>query len=165
MAAWYIIFNGEQVGPVELRELSKYNLTPDSMVWTEGMPDWRPAAEVPEVAGLLYGAGTYGQQPPYPNGYRRGYNEGFREGYYEGGHPSGKSKVAAGVLAILLGGLGIQYFYLGKVAGGFITILLTIITCGLWEVLTLVQGIIMLTMSDPEFDRKFVYTDKTLPLF
>ena len=83
MAAWYIIFNGEQVGPVELRELSKYNLTPDSMVWTEGMPDWRPAAEVPEVAGLLYGAGTYGQQPPYPNGYRRGYNEGFREGYYE----------------------------------------------------------------------------------
>lgn len=162
MANWYLIFNGEQVGPMPREELAKYNLTPDSMVWREGMPDWIPAGQVPELATFLYGAPT----PPQPNAFRQGYNAGYREGVYEAGaYPSGKSKVAAGVLAILLGGLGVQYFYLGKVGGGFLTILLTLVTCGVWEILMLVQGILMLTMTDEEFNRKYVYTDKTLPLF
>lgn len=71
----------------------------------------------------------------------------------------------AGILAILIGGLGIQYFYCGKVAGGLITILLSAVTCGLWSVLMLVQGILMLTMTQEEFDRKYVYSTSTLPLF
>lgn len=32
-------------------------------------------------------------------------------------------------------------------------------------ILMLVQGILMLTMSQQEFDQKYVYSDSTLPLF
>ena len=71
----------------------------------------------------------------------------------------------AGLLAILLGYLGVQYFYCGKVGGGFLTILLSLVTCGMWYVITLIQGIYMLTLSDRDFDNKFVYTTSTFPIF
>lgn len=166
---WYIIYNGQQVGPLDKFQLRNYNLTPASMVWHEGMPDWQPAGNVPELQEVMTppsyeGAGGQAEPrtpqrvaPPRAGGYRPREN-------YDSNPPSGK-KVAAGVLAILLGGLGIQYFYIGKVGGGFITILLTLVTCGLWEIITFIQGIIMLTMSDQEFDRKFIYTKSTFPLF
>ncbi len=79
--------------------------------------------------------------------------------------PSGKSRGVAGLLAILLGGLGIHYFYCGKVGGGFICILLTIVTCGIWTILTLIQGIMMMCMKHEEFERKYVINPATFPLF
>jgi len=42
-------------------------------------------------------------------------------------------KTIAGILAILLGGIGVHYFYLGKTTAGLITILLTCCTCGFWD--------------------------------
>ncbi len=60
-------------------------------------------------------------------------------------------KVAAGVLALLLGGWGIHKFYLGYTAAGIIQIVLTFITCGLGGIIPLVEGIIYLTKSDDEF--------------
>ena len=53
----------------------------------------------------------------------------------------------------------------GNPARGFITILLYFVTCGLWSILTLVQGIMMLSMTDQQFDEKYVSNDKTFPLF
>lgn len=158
MSNWYIIFNGQQVGPMPEEELTNYGLNRNSMVWTEGMPEWAKAESVPELAGMLY-AEEASIPPQYGPRYAAGGN--YDDPYYR---PSGK-KVAAGVLAILLGGLGIQYFVCGKVTAGFITILLTLVTCGLWEFVTLVQGILMLTMSDYEFDQKYVYSNSTFPLF
>ena len=68
-------------------------------------------------------------------------------------------------MAILFGWLGIQYFICGKVGGGLLTILLTLVTCGIWEIITFIQGILMLCMSDQEFYAKYVDNDKTFPLF
>ena len=96
---------------------------------------------------------SYNPQPAYDR------NNAFDEG------PEGKSRGVAALLAIFLGGLGVQYFYLGKVTGGLLTILLTIVTCGLWEVLTLIQGILMFCMSNEDFRRKYVLSTSTLPLF
>ncbi len=76
-----------------------------------------------------------------------------------------KDKTVAGLLAIFLGGLGIQYFYLGKTTAGIITIVISLCSCYIWSVLMLVQGILMLTMSEDSFREKFVDTDKTFPLF
>lgn len=69
-----------------------------------------------------------------------------------GGAPGrGKNKVVAGVLAILLGAYGVHHFYLGSVTSGIICL----VTCGACGVLSLVEGIMLLIMSDAEFDAKY----------
>lgn len=67
----------------------------------------------------------------------------------------GKNKVAAGVLALLLGGLGVHHFYLGSVGAGVLTLVAVMFTCGLAGILPLVEGILLLVMSDQEFDAKY----------
>ena len=61
----------------------------------------------------------------------------------------------AGILAILLGSLGIHKFYLGYTSTGIIMLLVTLLTFGLgavvMAVISLVEGIIYLTKSDYEF--------------
>jgi len=81
---------------------------------------------------------------------------------------SGKSKVAAGLLAIFLGGLGIHKFYLGYNKAGVIMLIasigLTIVTFGLLSIAVplvgLVEGIIYLTKSDAEFQATYVAGNK-----
>lgn len=81
--------------------------------------------------------------------------------------PSGKSRGIAGLLAILLGSLGVHYFYLGKTGMGLLFLLITLISCGILgtvvAVVSLIQGIIMLTISQEEFERRFVMPES--PLF
>lgn len=64
-------------------------------------------------------------------------------------------KVVAGILGILLGGLGIHKFYLGYTTPGIILLAITLVTCGFGSIVTsiigLVEGIIYLTKSDEEF--------------
>lgn len=79
--------------------------------------------------------------------------------------PEGKSRGVAALLAIFLGCFGVQYFYLGKTSGGVITILLSLVTCGAWEIVTLIQGVLMLCMTNTEFRRKYVLTQSSFPLF
>lgn len=79
--------------------------------------------------------------------------------------PSGKSRGVAALLAFFLGGFGAHYFYLGKTSGGLICLLLTMITCGFWGVILLIQFFLFLTMSQEDFERKFVNSTSTFPLF
>ncbi len=64
-------------------------------------------------------------------------------------------KLVAGILAILLGGLGIHKFYLGYSKEGVITLLITLLTCGLggivMSIIGLIEGITYLTKTDDEF--------------
>ncbi|MCF6142251.1 TM2 domain-containing protein [Flavobacterium sp. K77] len=61
-------------------------------------------------------------------------------------------KLAAGLLAILLGPLGIHKFYLGYTTEGIITLVISLFTCGtVSSLLGLIEGIIYLTKSDEEF--------------
>lgn len=76
-----------------------------------------------------------------------------------------KDKTVAGLLAIFLGYLGIQYFYLGKTTAGILSIVISLCTCGVWYVITLIQGILMLTMQEEDFNAKYVDNEKTFPLF
>ncbi|MDE7236849.1 MAG: TM2 domain-containing protein, partial [Paramuribaculum sp.] len=79
--------------------------------------------------------------------------------------PAGRSRGVAGLRSIFLGSLGIQYFYLGKTQAGIIAIVLSLVTCGALSVLWLIQGILMIAMNEQDFERKFVYTNSTFPLF
>jgi len=173
MQYWYLFINNAQVGPLTLAEVQASSITPDTMVWNESLPQWTPAAQIPELthlftSGPAENAGTATPPPPPGNGQQHYYAPGGNY-YTPGGNyyvsTSGKDKTVAGILAILLGGFGAQYFYLGKIGSGVISIILSFVTCGIWSILMLVQGILMLTMSQQEFDNKFVYTDSTLPLF
>lgn len=74
--------------------------------------------------------------------------------------PSAENKkILAGVLAILLGALGVHKFILGYIKEGviilIITIVLSVLTCGvagwLMTILGLIEGIIYLTKTDEEF--------------
>jgi TM2 domain-containing membrane protein YozV len=60
-------------------------------------------------------------------------------------------KVVAGILGILLGGLGVHKFYLGYTTPGVIQLVLGIITCGAAGIVGLIEGIIYLTKSDEDF--------------
>ena len=55
-----------------------------------------------------------------------------------------KSKIAAGLLGIFLGGLGIHRFYLGYVGIGIAQIIVTLVTCGAGALWGLVEGILIL---------------------
>lgn len=59
-------------------------------------------------------------------------------------------KIVAGLLAIVLGGLGIHKFILGYTKEGIIQFLLSFL-CGLGALIGLVEGIIYLTKTDEEF--------------
>jgi TM2 domain-containing membrane protein YozV len=79
-------------------------------------------------------------------------------------NPNDSKRIAAGILGILLGGLGIHKFILGYNTAGVImlvvTLVLTPLTCGFgWavmHVIGLVEGILYLTKSDEEFYRTYV---------
>lgn len=75
--------------------------------------------------------------------------------YTPAGAPvSTKSKTTAGILAILLGGLGIHKFYLGKIGMGILYILF----CWTYipAIVGLIEGIIYLTATEENFQYKYV---------
>ena len=67
---------------------------------------------------------------------------------------SDKDRTTAGILAILLGGIGTHKFYLGETFKGVIYLLFcwTFIPA----IVALIEGILYLTKSDEEFQRKYV---------
>ena len=73
---YFIANNGQQSGPFELQDLVANGLTPNSLVWCDGMAGWQQATSVPEVAQLLmpqqpqYQEQPY-QQPPYQQQYQQ----------------------------------------------------------------------------------------------
>jgi TM2 domain-containing membrane protein YozV len=70
---------------------------------------------------------------------------------------SPKDRVTAGVLAILLGGLGAHHFYLGNVGLG--VVYLCFFWTGIPAVVGLVEGILYLTKTDAEFQEQYVDLD------
>ncbi len=68
--------------------------------------------------------------------------------------------MAAGILAILLGSLGIHKFYLGYTKEGLIMLLVSVLSFGFlgWivGVIALVEGVLYLTKSDEEFNATYV---------
>lgn len=180
MSEWYIVYNGQQIGPMTKQQLRAYNLNMQSKVWRDGMPDWVDAFSVPELMEMIQETQTQqGASVPAVCAPGCATPEPARE-------LSGKSKVVCGVLALLLGWLGVQYFYINKPVGGVMSILvfilvwtiptvLTIVTCGtgaflyslsaIVSIIPFAQGIEMFCLSDEDFDSRFVYSSSSWPIF
>jgi TM2 domain-containing membrane protein YozV len=79
--------------------------------------------------------------------------------------PATRPKVAAGLLAIFLGGLGIHKFYLGITGAGLIMLLLSLFGCivagiptFIISVIAIIEGIIYLTIYLTKSDEDFYET-------
>lgn len=81
-----------------------------------------------------------------------------------------KEKIAAGLLAIFLGFLGIHKFYLGgkqqKTAGVIMLVISLVGSCLFFlgpiviGIIAFIEGILYLTKDDAEFDATYGYGDK-----
>lgn len=49
---YYIVIDNEQKGPVGMESLLTYGVTQDTLVWREGLPEWRRAGDLEELRGL-----------------------------------------------------------------------------------------------------------------
>ena len=68
---YYIIENGLQIGPLTIEQLKFKNISPNTQVWCEGMPEWKKAREVSELSVLF----TNNTPPPPPFSTRHTYSQ------------------------------------------------------------------------------------------
>lgn len=71
MSQWYYASGNASHGPVSVNQLKQLlangrQLNADSLVWREGMPDWRPLRSVDELRSIFQSAGYAGGGPPPP---------------------------------------------------------------------------------------------------
>ena len=55
-----------------------------------------------------------------------------------------KSKMAAGLLGLFLGGFGVHNFYLGNTGRAIAQIIVTLVTCGVGSIWGVIEGILIL---------------------
>lgn len=79
---------------------------------------------------------------------------GARQNHTAMPHPSGKKRITYALFAIGLSLLGVHKFYLGQVGKGILYLLFA--WTAIPGVLGLIEGIICLTMTDEEFNRKYL---------
>lgn len=143
---YFITYNGQTVGPMTEDQIFAYPVTPDTPVCTEDHQVWHALYTYPDLMKRLSDKKNAQQNISEIN-------------------TTGKDKIVCGVLAILIGTIGAHYYYMGKISGGLICLLISIVTCGLWGIITIIQGILMLTMTQTDFERKYVLNNSTFPLF
>lgn len=99
--------------------------------------------------------------------YSQPYGQPYQQPYAQAS-PCSKDHVAAGLLAIFLGSLGIHKFYLGYNTPGFIMLAVTIVgsifSLGLaglaMVVISIVEGVLYLSKSQTEFEQIYVFNKK-----
>lgn len=150
-----------------------------SQPYQQGKDAWsQPSQQASDVWGQTYqqaNGQTYQQsQSPwqanqaYSQPYtQQPYGQPYQQPYAQAA-PNTKDHVAAGLLAIFLGSLGIHKFYLGYNTPGFIMLAVTIVgsilslgIAGLaMVVISIVEGALYLSKSQTEFEQTYVFEKK-----
>lgn len=87
MAQYYIGINNQQLGPFEVDQLLANGLTPDTLVWCNGMASWEMAKNVPELSRLFIPQQPQYQQPQYQQQQYGGYQQPqYQQSQYGGGY-------------------------------------------------------------------------------
>lgn len=158
---YYLSINGQTVGPMPARQVFAYNPTAKTIVSNDGV-NWQPLMVFPELMEI------------YSREHRQEEREEKKKEIDTEVH---NKKVLVGIMAILFGGLGVHYFMLGKTGAGFTVIGLSLIVCLvqlpittflfinvpiIW-LLTAIQGILILCMSDEDFKRRYMDSKSFMP--
>ena len=148
--------DGRQYGPVTAEEIRRWlaenRVRPQTLAQAEGAAEWKPLSSFPEFVADFKPVAPPVMAAPSAAASRA------------------SNKIAAGVLGILLGGLGIHKFILGYTGAGVVMLAVTLgcflggfLTCGLlWpgmgimHLIGLIEGIIYLCKPDEEFVRTYV---------
>jgi TM2 domain-containing membrane protein YozV len=156
---WFYAIAGVQqptsIGTVGLRELiAAGQIAATDLVWREGFGDWQPISAVGELADVVPSTGFPVPGLPAPLA---------STAMPPAGRPAGggsedyqmfvAKKVPAGLVALLMGTLGIHKFMLGLTTAGIVTLLLffLLVPIPVLSVIALVEGITYLTKSDAKF--------------
>ena len=128
---------------------------------------WQQPQPGPQACGQQpYGQQPYTQQPYTQQPYTQ---QPYTQPGFSQPPMDSKSKIAAGLLAIFLGSLGIHKFYLGYSGAGIVMLLVSLlagfVTLGLataiMSLIALIEGIIYLTKTDEQFYYTYVAGKKS----
>ena len=145
-----------------------------SQAYQQGHDAWSQSSQqASDVWGQTYWqANGQAYQQPGGQAYQQSQgpwqaNQPYQQPYAQAA-PNTKDHVAAGLLAIFLGSLGIHKFYLGYNTPGFIMLAVTIVgsifSLGLaglaMVVISIVEGVLYLSKSQTEFEQAYVFNKK-----
>ena len=171
-SVWHYAVGDEQCGPatmLELRGLIASNqLVSDDLVWKDGMEDWTPIRDIPELRSITQKVSNSAERGG------RAITSTTHVYCFACGSPTdsraevcpkcgvrqrrqsaskSRNRMTAAMLALFLGGFGIHHFYLGNVLFGILYLLfcLTLIPA----IAAFVEFIILLCMTDEKFEAKY----------
>lgn len=106
---------------------------------------------------------SYAEQQQFSGQTASSFDNVFSDG------PTGRSRGVAAILALFFGALGLHYFYIGKTNAGILFLAASFLTCGVLaivaQVVSFIQGILFLTSTQEEFERKWVNSPESVPFF
>jgi TM2 domain-containing membrane protein YozV len=173
---WFYAMGGVQqptaIGTAALRDLlSSGSVGPTDLVWRTGFADWQPVSGVPELVDAVpasRGCPAFSLPDPAPEpglppvaAGGRGRTTGAAVGRTDYESFVAK-KLPAGVVALLMGPLGIHKFMLGLTTAGIVTLVLCVLLVPIpvLSLIALVEGITYLTKSDAQFYEDYAVRKK-----
>lgn len=75
--------NGQQAGPFSFNQLVQKGISPETLVWKQGMADWTPAWKVEELRAVLE-AIRANQQQAQQQDYQKAQQEAYQQGFQQG---------------------------------------------------------------------------------
>lgn len=110
MEFFIINHNGQQAGPFSFDQLVQKGISPETLVWKQGMADWTPAWKVEELKAVLEaieanqsnqnaqkqeGVQQDFQQETYQQDYQKAQQEAYQQGFQQGAYQQGFQQGAA----------------------------------------------------------------------
>lgn len=121
---YYIITDGQQIGPIDEDLLPRFGLTPQSMVWRPGMSNWMRAGSVAELSRFFNtgGGNSYQRQqnftqPAQNNQYNYGGNQYNGSNFSDRQPVRGQSHDNPMTLAVIATVIGFMFGCLGGILG------------------------------------------------
>jgi hypothetical protein len=160
LAEWYYIGHYGQLGPLTRDQIDDLIqggvITRETYIWRSGMAQWQHADAVAELQDTFRSADPFVAPPPPPtpatpsgppSPYARPYGSDAHMTPAYGGHfpaiKSDRSRILAGILQLILPGVG--RLYLGYAAYGVLQIVATILSCTILWLWSFIDGLIILS--------------------
>lgn len=167
---WHYTMAGQQQGtPVDQQSLINLiaggHVGPSDSVWNETMSDWQSVSAVPALAPYVLptpGPAGWAANPSQDDFQLQLDTQRSGSGQAKEYQKFIGKKTVAGIMALLLGNLGVHKFMLGLTTGGLTMLLLfcLLIPIPVLTVISFIEGILYLTKSDEQFFRDYAVMKK-----